>query len=589
MFRKTGDTSSFLSEFYVMDVILNRSPVPNLPDGDDNSSPLPVVGSDDRVVMVKSYLPEDADSVNDYKFRTMVLFLPQCGVFYCARERRSADVGVLKTLVALDMSWLRLTRLTDAHGEVSYTFGDGGYVKRLHSEGFSRGDRISAWHVSSSRTCGSLQNRLMYRVGQCLDCDGPMMAPDVFAGERAIGWPHADLAEEYNGRLARANSARKDGRHYAPACHHFRLPDTCWIIDPTLDHFVDIIVDLPQVGMCEHRQSIVMVRNVLAFRDDNGDGDGNGNGNGDGDGKDGMPEAISCIAAFNRSLQSASPHSGVRAKGGDVGKMHAIGTHVELDGVTTSPYRATGFVERDLLRSTVVSLARIGRSCFPQVYSVIRDTEGDSGLQPVAPMDGEGGQRVGYTIDTSVDLGNASHFDIHDASQGFSVWTEEFPGRGTNWYFVMPNLHGRHQDGREFFGVAVRLTHGVAISWDGRVIRHCTSLSQPDGPDRPDGPVEPAEPADPSDLAVSGGSDGGRNHLYGTFTSAKERVVAAGRALSAARALVNDTGGVGNGDGNGNGDGDGDGDCDCDGDGVGGTSSATGKRRRKRRRKRKRR
>jgi hypothetical protein len=62
----------------------------------------------------------------------------------------------------------------------------------------------------------------------------------------------------------------------------------------------------------------------------------------------------------------------------------------------------------------------------------------------------------------------------------------------------------------------VKLAHGVAISWDGRVIRHCTSLSQPDGPD--------------------GGRVGDEqntfeNHIYGTFTSAKERVFQAGRLL----------------------------------------------------------
>ena len=186
---------------------------------------------------------------------------------------------------------------------------------------------------------------------------------------------------------------------------------------------------------------------------------------------------------------------------------------------------------------------------------MIRDTEGDSGLQPVVPMDGEGGLRVGYTIDMSVDLGNASHFDVHDASQGFSLWTEEFPGRGSNWYFVMPNLHGMRPDGTAFSGLAVRLTHGVAISWDGRVIRRCTSLSQPDGP-------------------VGCGIDGVMNHLYGTFTSAKERVVEAGRTLSAAAVVLangQNTPVVGSNV--------------ADSDEPVTTSSKTGKKRRKRRKK----
>ena len=193
---------------------------------------------------------------------------------------------------------------------------------------------------------------------------------------------------------------------------------------------------------------------------------------------------------------------------------------------------------------------------------MIRDLESDSGLLPVSPMDGialptpgksddgdddadagtdkrkcgsdcgdntnkdnrdgrdylrkklrkkiemlERRRRVGYTVDMSVNLGNSSHFDVHDASQGYSVWTEEIRGLGANWYFVMPNLHGTRPDGRTFAGIAIRLGHGVAISWDGRVIRHCTSLSMPDGIDG---------------KRVGGGKKCFKNHLYGTFTAAKE-------------------------------------------------------------------
>jgi hypothetical protein len=54
----------------------------------------------------------------------------------------------------------------------------------------------------------------------------------------------------------------------------------------------------------------------------------------------------------------------------------------------------------------------------------------------------------------------------------------------------------------------------------GLAVRHCTSVSRwPDGAD--------AAP-------VSAGSWTSVNHLFGTFTAAKEKVVAAGRATSAA-------------------------------------------------------
>ena len=133
--------------------------------------------------------------------------------------------------------------------------------------------------------------------------------------------------------------------------------------------------------------------------------------------------------------------------------MHAIGTKIPLGGVgTPAPYAANGKLPEGALCDLVVDLATLGGCCFPQVYSVVRDVEGDSGLLPVEPMDGAalavdegkkvlgadvamGGsdveldddasirkaplenkehcRRVGYTIDISIDLGNASHFDVH--------------------------------------------------------------------------------------------------------------------------------------------------------------------------------
>jgi hypothetical protein len=79
----------------------------------------------------------------------------------------------------------------------------------------------------------------------------------------------------------------------------------------------------------------------------------------------------------------------------------------------------------------------------------------------------------------------------------------------------MPNLYGMGNDGYPFDGVAVKLYHGTAISWDGRVICHCTLLTSPDGPGTQFGL-------------------GKRNHVYGTFSAAKERIVNMGRRIAAA-------------------------------------------------------
>ena len=122
MFPFSGMELCFLGEIYIMDVILNRSPfVKTEPCAElpTRGAPSSATGVEDDVLLVRTYQEDDLDDGNDFKFRTMILFLPQCGVFYCARERRKENVGVAKTHVALDMSWLRLERGIDNNGKVA--------------------------------------------------------------------------------------------------------------------------------------------------------------------------------------------------------------------------------------------------------------------------------------------------------------------------------------------------------------------------------------------------------------------------------------------------------------------------------------
>ena len=60
-----------------------------------------------------------------------------------------------------------------------------------------------------------------------------------------------------------------------------------------------------------------------------------------------------------------------------------------MEGYDTAPYATNAYVSEGLLRNLVVTLATLGSRCFPQMYSVIRDTKENSGLLPVPPMDGE--------------------------------------------------------------------------------------------------------------------------------------------------------------------------------------------------------
>ena len=389
MFPKSRIESEFLNEFYVMDVVLNRAPKAAATGGDGETDC-------DVVRPVMSYKPEDLGAERDYFYRAAILFLPQCSKFYCHRERRKGDVGVPGTFTAHDMSWLRLQRKVTERKhdkgkfDVSYAFGEDSFVKRFFTEtkgepvlrneerpadGWRHLDehhRISAWRISTGRKHPSQQNRVIYRAIQCHDSDGPMLPPDILQGEDRGTVPPDYLAAEYQRLLASANSAKKDGRHYANECRHYRLPESCWIIDPMDTHFVDIMVDTDNAGGTKNRQSVVMVQNVTKI-----DMDG------------GYTGFLDHITAHNARLWRAEAKGYARPKGDDVGTMYAIGTGIPLDRVGTVPYAANRKVPVDVLRKMVVNLSKVGSRCFPQVYSVIRDMEQDSGLLPVEPMNGE--------------------------------------------------------------------------------------------------------------------------------------------------------------------------------------------------------
>ena len=66
----------------------------------------------------------------------------------------------------------------------------------------------------------------------------------------------------------------------------------------------------------------------------------------------------------------------------------------------------------------------------------------------------------------SVNLGNSMHVDANDGARSFAMWVARhgYEGASCSWWLLFP----RH-------GVAVAITHGTFISWDGRVAPHATA------------------------------------------------------------------------------------------------------------------
>ncbi|KAI2495676.1 hypothetical protein MHU86_18860 [Fragilaria crotonensis] len=371
MFPESGLQSEFLNEFYVMDVVLNRAPSPAaVSNGCGKAGECGGVQSSDvnfdEVRHVLSRKPEDAGPAMDYFYRAAILFLPQCGVFYCHRDRHIGDAGVPGSLRAYDMSWLRLRRRRVQATTSSYTFGSDSFREppRVRLENLYGIPALFPAEPGGVQGCPVPRRRIT-----------PGLPPDFIAGVDLRNVPPDYRAYEFRNQLKTSSSAKFDCRHYVDGSHHYDIPDSCWVIDADETHFVDVHVGV--VGIPD-RESVVMVRNVTKI-----------------DAHDDHLELLERLTSRCRELRVSGARGTARAKSADVGSMFALGTRVETKESPAGPpvyskipYAANSCVADGVLRGLVVDLAILGSRCFPQVYSVVRDTEGNSGLSPVSPMDG---------------------------------------------------------------------------------------------------------------------------------------------------------------------------------------------------------
>ena len=78
-------------------------------------------------------------------------------------------------------------------------------------------------------------------------------------------------------------------------------------------------------------------------------------------------------------------------------------------------------------------------------------------------------------------LGNEAHVDAGDKGISVVAWVAEDPDESTeDWRFVLQALrtceHGKQRD-----TISVQLQHGIIMIYDGRAVRHATSVPNLDG------------------------------------------------------------------------------------------------------------
>ena len=346
------------------------------------------------------------------------------------------------------------------------------------------------------------------------DSFGTAMPPDVFrvdrlsdsAGEEDV----ASVRSRYDADLRASMSARLGAWQYVRGALHCKIPGTALIIDPKVEGSFDLVIVLqkssgdveylsrwwrpdsaPSLGVaCE---SVVKVRYLRADMDEK------------------FEPALRRLVDLGEHLRGVGKPT-ARTNAGDDGFMYALGSRVDQAGKAVVEYKNNGLAG-DCLPSAVASMRYLGLFAFPSVLRHAQEQERELGaialpcMEPKKPFPRVASfcndiARVACTMDVSCDLANASHMDVNDAGPGFAVWTETFPGSAKNWYFVLPNVYGvdrRTEKTRQFAGVAIRLNHGVAVSWDGRQVRHCSTSV--------------------TDVGRHG------NHVFGVFSAPKVRLV----------------------------------------------------------------
>jgi hypothetical protein len=206
-------------------------------------------------------------------------------------------------------------------------------------------------------------------------------------------------------------------------------------------------------------------------------------------------------------------------------------------------------------------MEKVGRLMFPSALRLMQDSERMYGLEAAVGLEkkvkrksqrnlqrkklnswrsstpfaskgeakhdaGDRVSRIALTLDCSNNLSNTSHYDVNDGLvAGYAVWTETVPGLASIWYFILPNVYGETKDGRPFSGLAIQLNHGVAIQWDGQLLRHCTSILQNDGANSPSNMEE--------ETLVQVW-----NQVYEMFSAAKTKLVDFGRTDVARRSAA---------------------------------------------------
>mmetsp|Transcript_6343 Transcript_6343/g.14975 ORF Transcript_6343/g.14975 Transcript_6343/m.14975 type:complete len:245 (+) Transcript_6343:527-1261(+) len=142
--------------------------------------------------------------------------------------------------------------------------------------------------------------------------------------------------------------------------------------------------------------------------------------------------------------------------------------------------KAFGDTAFELLRELNVSAKNVCQLAMPHLLEEI-----DQQRTSVKVPDAIGGSHGLCSIFfQSRNLEDEAHFDYNDLSRCFVIWTSQDGRDHDDWYIVFPNVlyTDCHNGVRVTYeGLAIKLRDGIIVSWDGRLVSHCST--RPSGDD----------------------------------------------------------------------------------------------------------
>jgi transposase len=290
------------------------------------------------------------------------------------------------------------------------------------------------------------------------DENSPVLPPDIIAG---MEYASADEARRRY-KVVQVNSMRKRNQSVPGALYRNMIEGYFLVLDHAVIGDFDIHVTYSPQSASKSTTVTTVVR-VRSARDDS--------------------NYLRALLLVDTQLKG-NRHV-VRQGHGDIGTMWQLG--IKNRGIKEKKlYKATessACNDIPLLPMMNTFMSSFFRTAFPIEFSEIQAGNKDIGIN-----DYVGGDGSLQTFSISCDLGNASHIDCGDESVGISTWVEEKPGTAKNWFFILPNTTLMDDPSK---AVVIKLSHGLSIGWNGKVLHHCTSLTD----------------------------TGEMNHVYGNFTS----------------------------------------------------------------------